>query len=1188
MNRKFATALVLGLLLLGALLFFLNRDSGPDLGGENGSSTSTVGANGDPGEVPDEDSATVAADDAAVEDAPKVEVPEPVKDPLLIGKVSGEGAGIAGANVLLFPVNEIEKVIERIERLVPTGGTLPDVPKLFNGVKAEFARFRKKATVLETDAEGMFRLDRGAIGGQYVLTYADGWLFAWGDVVSLQKGRTHELNIGLTRGSSIGGRVVNSSGAGVSGVEVIAEYSPAGLGGAGKLVRRALKYVNGEFLKGPFTARSGPDGSFELDSLIPGVYDVVAKDPRGVEVYAPKVETGSNHTVILLGQGASVEGTLVDTEGIPVAGVQIQLERQEELLDVPAMFAGMAGIANILNQYLGEGPRRVVSAESGKFRFAPLGAGRYKMTISQRGFLPLARDAAVDWNETNDLGEVAVYRGKSISGIVRSTDGKPLHGAEVVAFKAGGNFMNMGGQLADFVTGRKRVKTDRDGTFVMSGLGSGKYALAATFPAHGADSLRSVEAGLDEDVEFQLEPGIYFTGRVVSSEDGEPIRGVRVSAGGARVSTDADGRFELDIVAGGADFGGGMGLFMMAGPMGGRAKPTTVAIEAAKKGFLSEEVELELAALPADLVISLPKAPQIRGIVRTPDGEPAPGALVRLTPAVSSSDDIPPFIDPALIFFAATVTDLEGRFKIDDYFAPFDIDWEVIADHLTYTRGSSRAFNVEELSQGEIELEVMLVEGASVTGKVMAGGSPVAGATVRLSPQDDDPQAAMMMNMLGLPPSGEEARTNNNGEFEFTSVKADDYKLVAEMVGFVSGAGQTFSLAAGQNEVFELVLDPGQTIVGRVVDIDDQPLAAAQVSLLRASESEEILEAQRFFGGGYKVAKTDERGRYKFQGLEDGEYSILVTRDGFSKAEVDGVSAGLPVGKIVLIPAGDCRVVVADAATGSPVITFTAGLERTDVEEEDEDDFNPWRDWGQEVNDTDGIFEKAGLEPGSYSVTLRAAGYLPATANVEIEPGGVTEVSVDLARAGRIRGKVINKKGAAIVGAGVVLEPPSDKEKDEATSMRDHFRRTMMGMQVETDERGEFVLDCGPEDEQTLVVTHDDYIETRKKKITVVRGEEITVNVTMEKGLSISGAVRDQDGNSVRRYVWLQGLEELQGTSKGVFPDEDGTFTISGLAAGKYRLRTPGRGDEQSEPLEVDLRKDRTNLELIVSTSAEG
>lgn len=1180
MNRKFAMALALGLVLLG-LLFFMLRDSKPELG-QGSNEVKEVASGGNERILPlGEGHAKPAAVTEEATPEPVAEVVEVIKDPLLIGQVIGEGVGIAGADVLLFPVSEIERVVERLERLVPTGGTLPDVPSLFNSVKAEFARFKKTATVLKTDEEGKFRLDRGALGGQFVLTYADGWLFAWGDVVSLQTGRTQELTVGLSRGSQLGGRVVNASGAGVPGVEVIAEYSPAGLGGAGKLMRRALKYVNGEFLKGPFSARTSSDGSFLLDSLPGGTYDVVAKDPNGVEVYAMKVETGTNHTVIMLGRGAAITGTLIDTQGVPVAGVPIQVERQEELLDMPAMMAGFSGIANVLNQYLGDGPRRVVSGADGRFQFFPLGAGRYKLTISEKGFLPLSRDTAVDWNETTDLGEVAVYRGKAISGIVRNLDGQPVQGAEVFAFKEGGNFMNMGGQISDFVTGRKKVKSDRDGFFFMGGLSAGKYTLTATLKGHASDSARAVETGAD-DVEFALAPGIFFTGRVISAESSEPIAGALVSVGGARARTDKDGRFEVDVVAGGPDFGGGMGMFMMAGPMGrrGAQERTSVTLEASRKGYLTEEATLELDALPTDFELALPTAPVIRGIVRTPDGEPAPGALVRLTPGAGNSDDIPPFVDPGLIFFAATVTDLEGRFTMDDYFAPFDVDWQVIADHLEFTRGASRSFRVDELTQGDVELEVTLIEGASVRGLVLVDGAPVAGATVRLAPRDDDPQAAMFMNMLGLPPSGEASYTNSKGQFEFLRVKEGDYGLTAEMVGYIKAPATSLSILPGDNAVMDLALDSGEVIVGRVVDANDAPVAGAKVSLLRESEPEEILEAQRFFGGGYKVTQTNAQGRYKFQGLEGGEYSVVVTRAGFSRAEEGGVSAGLPVGKIVLIPSGECRVLVADGSTGRPVITFTAGIERSDIEE-DEDDVSSWMNWGQEVNDADGIFEKAGLAPGTYSVTLRSRGYLPVTAEVEIEPGGTTEVAVDLARSGQIRGKIINKKGAAIVGADVSIVLKREGDATDEESMRDFFTRSMMGQSATTNDRGEYVLDSGPDEDQTVVVTHEDYVQARKEKVTVARGAEVIVNITMEKGLSVSGRVRDSIGLAARRYVWLRGNgDDNKDTRKGVYPEEDGSFTISGLAPGKYRLMVPGADD--TEPLEFDLTKDREGLQLTV------
>ncbi|MCA8962557.1 MAG: hypothetical protein KDC38_18660, partial [Planctomycetes bacterium] len=137
-------------------------------------------------------------------DSPADEEPESPIDagpPLLAGRVVGEGSGIAGANVYLFAVREVEALIERLERIVPTGGDLPDIPKLVADLRSELSRFRASGLHVTSDENGDFELRGDHVGGFTVLVYARGWLFDYGNVVSLDPARTAELTVALEKGA---------------------------------------------------------------------------------------------------------------------------------------------------------------------------------------------------------------------------------------------------------------------------------------------------------------------------------------------------------------------------------------------------------------------------------------------------------------------------------------------------------------------------------------------------------------------------------------------------------------------------------------------------------------------------------------------------------------------------------------------------------------------------------------------------------------------------------------------------------------------------------------------------------------------------------------------------------------------------------------------------------------------------
>src|SRR5262245_55220479 len=247
-NRKVHIALGLSILLLGgALLLFLLR-------GQRGDRSA-------PAETP----APLAAAPAAVERtrapagaaAGKEEAEEareepapPPPPPLLEGRVLGEGEGIAGASVRLFSTKRVEEAIERLEAFVPQGTAFPDIRAIVPAVLRELEELRAGGRTAVTDSTGAYRLREPPDRRHPVLAPAGGWLLRFGDVVSLSAGRTQVLALPLDRGATIAGRVVDASGAGLRGVAVAAELRPGSIG-FGPLIRKLIRFVNGEFLRGP-------------------------------------------------------------------------------------------------------------------------------------------------------------------------------------------------------------------------------------------------------------------------------------------------------------------------------------------------------------------------------------------------------------------------------------------------------------------------------------------------------------------------------------------------------------------------------------------------------------------------------------------------------------------------------------------------------------------------------------------------------------------------------------------------------------------------------------------------------------------------------------------------------------------------------------------------------------------------
>ena len=222
MKRKILIPLGLAFTIIAVVMFLLLRapqsdDYGPDDRQATGPAIES-GAEAAPvkkGPAAEADPAAGKSEEKAEEEA------EGTGEPLLTGRVIGEGQGIADASVRLYSTGEIEVLMRRVERIVPQGGQKPNIPRLIDALRGELDRFRTLGTVVTTDEEGYFELLEGKPGGYFLLTLADGWIFKYGDVVSIDPERNSEITIELERGSRISGRVVSTSGLGIPGATAV-------------------------------------------------------------------------------------------------------------------------------------------------------------------------------------------------------------------------------------------------------------------------------------------------------------------------------------------------------------------------------------------------------------------------------------------------------------------------------------------------------------------------------------------------------------------------------------------------------------------------------------------------------------------------------------------------------------------------------------------------------------------------------------------------------------------------------------------------------------------------------------------------------------------------------------------------------------------------------------------------------
>jgi RNA polymerase sigma-70 factor (ECF subfamily) len=380
------------------------------------------------------------------------------------------------------------------------------------------------------DADGLFQI-ADLEPGQYRLSARAGASLGEApEAVTVGVGPVERtIEIALERGAVVSGRATDARGQPLADVRL-------------RLIRQrtwnadASQYV-----------RSSAEGHYRFAAVRPGPLTLLAESAD----HAPAsrdltISSGDLDGIdVVLEDGASVTGLVVDASGAPVAGAVVWTHVQQP------------DHAPIMKRS-GLGSR---TDGSGRFRIRGLAAGTVRLNASHidRGSaeptsFPLTR------GQNKEVRLRLGFSG-SIEGVVRRDDGKPAAGVRVVAAWQEGNTFHA-----------VHASAAADGSFRVAPLPAATVRLVAT-PRRSGDLV--VGQGLANQGVFDLREGESRTGAVlvlpsaslavrgrVRGPDGSPLEGARISAAPemgmgtgsewllltgdrAEVRSDVDGRFAL-------------------------------------------------------------------------------------------------------------------------------------------------------------------------------------------------------------------------------------------------------------------------------------------------------------------------------------------------------------------------------------------------------------------------------------------------------------------------------------------------------------------------------------------------------------------------------------------------------------------------------------------------------------------
>lgn len=925
---------------------------------------------------------------------------------------------------------------------------------------------------------------------------------------------------------ALAGRVLDEAGRPVPGARVtfVAEPLRASLGGRGPGGRgpraptedlpQAETGPDGRFtLAGELPPPSGETGNVLLPGLQPMVvvqHDAFATLEHSCSgVQAPRHDLGD----LVVAAGAWITGRAVDENGRPLAGARATASLRREDGHGPGAFPFLfGGLAERLDES--------VTGADGRFRIAGLAPGKADVTLRADGRrVGTVEGVALQVRQPADVGDIALPTGQSIAGVVLDERGQPLADAEVSVSSMARIMVNRIEDLPRSQIGQEfgqRARTDASGAFEVSGLAGGHYTVHVR--AEGFDSLQreDIAAGTRDLRLVPVRLGGLLV-RVSSDRDGAPVSGARLRA--TRTVDDGDGpRFfrdrgdELPVLEGAA-------ALQAAGVEGDPAGAYYVRnaglsgtdVVVAAEGFATLEVTSSPVASGAQGALDVRLVPEsvVAGRVLDTRGQPLAEARVTLAAAVVEDpgpqgafrggfrrgiriDDRHGDEEPLDAGRLTTRTHADGSFELRGA-APGD--WNLSATHPECVDGAPQPLT---LAAGEQRtgLELPLQPAGSLAGLVTEhDGTPAADIEVTATPAAEadrgDPASQDVTLEIGRALRLDDgtgrrfARTDEAGHWSIGGLAEGDYQVTlgggARRGRSLGGGGMVFAFAgdrgdatqgpkvwakvvAGEETTVNLVRPQRGSVHGRVL-AGGQPVPDARVTLRKRREGQDFGFAFAFGGGD--EARTDDRGDYRFDDVEAGEYEVSATVPGAPlERSVDvNLAAGDSRSADLVFGGSTLRGKVVDRASGAgaagvlitaiPVKDQSADqpLEQTSVSMVMiATDGGPGGGMTMEIGGggpasqirsaEDGSFELRWVEPGNYRLEASGGGYTDgALGPVEVADGeDEDDLRLEVERGAIVLGTVLSgETGERLDGVPVRLEGV-DTRRMEVTSGGGRYR----------------------------------------------------------------------------------------------------------------------------------------------------
>lgn len=698
-----------------------------------------------------------------------------------------------------------------------------DMP--LGGAAVQFRGFRqaKPISELRTDGAGRFQVSDLEAGAYTVRILAANYAPHVSEVVIATPQQVVSVNVRLTRGGSVAGRLI---------------------GAGGRPAQGSIRLLSLDGRPTPEISQlqgtAGTDGRFTMMGLPVGLHVLAASGPdctpRRIEA---RIRDGQQINLgdIELSTGLAIAGRVHDPAGHPVVGASVRAVATNPSADTP--------------------PRTAETAGDGAFVLSGLVEGIYRLTATAPAFGTVRSVVNAGTQNAN----LVLHTLGAITGRVLASDDYTVDSfvvlAEALTRDPGHAHSAEDGFPGIPATGGPVAYQDASGRFRLD-LPAGEYRLR--IEAAGLEpkewSPIAVTAGAVTGLgRIRLRDGGTIRGTVVDKE-GTPVAGAGVTVIGqalesslltahpSAVASDDNGEFEIRGLASGT-----MGLTVR--------HPSFAVTE-----VLGIEVDAKGDAAEARVVMR--KGGSVAGSIRGRDGMGIAAAHVQLMLPIPSR---PGFFSEG----QATVSADDGSFAFE----------RVRPGRVKIAVGSSPGFITRAKDVEITEAQRSVVEFRSddvvVWGHVRRGPAPLPHARVKLVA---DAAAGLDSAIGDTPPEAETSRgmvvTGEDGRFQVTLEEPGLYSVLVRSPD-TEAPLPIRTVSIPDVDIFELDLDYGGTVVSGLV-VDFQSGAPVQGAMLEASALQREL--------GVVQTAADSEGRFQFE-LTGSRYAVKIAASGYASRVVD-------------------------------------------------------------------------------------------------------------------------------------------------------------------------------------------------------------------------------------------------------------------------------------------------------------